>query len=468
MYANPYNENIRNKLYNLDKKKISHEMQAMQQPLIANLRVNTKSKGGNMIGNSGDTFLSLGYDKLSSKNPSVVVGRGKPVITYKKSKKREELLGCGMSGGFLGGLSMDDVLSKFTPKFGLPTKTPLENFMTLSQDPQVQEIVPKMIGLGKKGKMKGGIPNITEFAAPMTMLNPVGLAASALGTKSVPGKIANVIAQPWSLLGLGKSGGRKGLYKKKRGRPAKGTSNVSISSMNLVPHTATKGGVKISSNNLIPDGQPAQMEGGADCNCDMSERKVGGVNPFAIMAAPFTGGLSLLGAGESGGKKKRGRPKKMKGGVDPFALLAAPFTGGLSLLGAGESGGKKKRGRPAKMKGGVMIDSKNLTPTEQMKWSNMAGGAIDFSKFDKFANVVGNIAGLTKDLMPDQDSRDTASRLYNSVKLMNPSFGSYGFGKKAKKPRAKTNYQQLLDKVRKEKGLSLKDAMKHIKSNNLY
>lgn len=38
----------------------------------------------------------------------------------------------------------------------------------------------------------------------------------------------------------------------------------------------------------------------------------------------------------------------------------------------------------------------------------------------------------------------------------------------AKPKRKLTAYQELLKKVREEKGLSLKDAMKHVKDNNLY
>jgi hypothetical protein len=42
-----------------------------------------------------------------------------------------------------------------------------------------------------------------------------------------------------------------------------------------------------------------------------------------------------------------------------------------------------------------------------------------------------------------------------------------GLGKE-KKPRKPSEWNTLVSKIRTEKGLSLKDAMKHIKENNLY
>ena len=36
------------------------------------------------IGDANNTFLSLGFDKLSNENPKVSVGSGKPMMTYKK------------------------------------------------------------------------------------------------------------------------------------------------------------------------------------------------------------------------------------------------------------------------------------------------------------------------------------------------------------------------------------------------
>ena len=42
-----------------------------------------------------------------------------------------------------------------------------------------------------------------------------------------------------------------------------------------------------------------------------------------------------------------------------------------------------------------------------------------------------------------------------------------GLGKE-KKARKPSEWNTLVSKIRKEKGISLKDAMKHIKDNNLY
>ena len=43
-----------------------------------------------------------------------------------------------------------------------------------------------------------------------------------------------------------------------------------------------------------------------------------------------------------------------------------------------------------------------------------------------------------------------------------------GLGKEEKKARKPSEWNTLVSKIRKEKGISLKDAMKHIKENNLY
>ena len=43
-----------------------------------------------------------------------------------------------------------------------------------------------------------------------------------------------------------------------------------------------------------------------------------------------------------------------------------------------------------------------------------------------------------------------------------------GLGKDEKKARKPSEWNTLVSKIRKEKGISLKDAMKHIKENDLY
>jgi len=56
----------------------------------------------------------------------------------------------------------------------------------------------------------------------------------------------------------------------------------------------------------------------------------------------------------------------------------------------------------------------------------------------------------------------------NGVSTLKPPKLLYSSSMSGGAKRKPTAYQELLKKVREEKGLSLKDAMKHVKDNKLY
>jgi hypothetical protein len=116
----------------------------------------------------------------------------------------------------------------------------------------------------------------------------------------------------------------------------------------------------------------------------------------------------------------------------PYAQTAS---GVLSALGAGKSGGK--RGRPKKMSGGAGVDNQPHPAVAQIRREKQnADKVLDGGYIYK------------------------ASKLPEEYKKKGK--GMSGGAKKM------TPYMELVMKIKKETGKSLKDTMKHIKDNGLY
>lgn len=193
----------------------------------------------------------------------------------------------------------------------------------------------------------------------------------------------------------------------------------------------------------------------------------------------------LFGLGESGGKKKKGRGTsggKMKKGMGMsggnYDNVGMGMSGGDRMLsmsggalestidasvpifqGMGQSGGSKKKkgaGIISDIIGAIGLGKKK----KEKKGAGMSGGGESgggmsaggvsggVASYEKVARKMGGHQLLLKQQQPPS---------------MMSGFG--GAGKAKKEPNA---WIKLTQKIRKEQGLSLKDAIAYIKKNNLY
>jgi hypothetical protein len=442
MYKNNYNYDIRKKIKMMQNKAMSHYASQEVGPEDMVGGANFIMGGANYMNMMGGANYMMGGAMLSKLRAEVGEGLGKGAKLYKKQDEAEYTGGSGYAEGTFRDTGFEKVKGAegdlegagFISDLGIPIVSGLAG----------------LFGLGKPEELEGGMIRREPIYNPqVNKEQPLEQFAKAIRTQPEQKVVEKSVMKSSTLSGFGKRDNTFLMKLKQKKLDGKKFTKAEVARLEKMK---------------------PRLEGTGFWS-DFADGFMSVVKPVASVAKTITGLIP-----------------------HPGAQVAS---GVLSALGAGKNKLFLDK-MEAKYKGGRKFTKAEAKKLQMMKNKGMLQGAGFWSDFaDGFMSVVKPVASVAKTitgLIPHpgaQVASGVLSALGAGKKRGRPSKMKGGMKNQENEPhpavkqimktgenadkvldggakKKMTPYMQLIMKVKKDKNLSLKDAMKYVKDNNMY
>jgi len=464
MYKNNYNDDIRKKIKMMQNKAMSH---------FASQEVGPEDMvgGANFIMGGANYMNMMGGAMLSKLRAEVGEGLGKGAKLYKKQDEAEYTGGSGYAEGTFRDTGFEKVKGAegdlegagFIGDLGLPIVSGLANIFGLGKPEELEgggfigdlgipvvSGLANIFGLGKSEELQGGMIRREPIYNPqVNKEQPLEQFAKAIRTQPEQKVVEKSVMKSSTLSGFGKRDNTFLMKLKQKKLDGKKFTKAEVARLEKMK---------------------PRLEGTGFWS-DFADGFMSVVKPVASVAKTITGLIP-----------------------HPGAQVAS---GVLSALGAGKNKLFLDK-MEAKYKGGRKFTKAEAKNLQMMKDKGMLQGAGFWSDFaDGFMSVVKPVASVVKNvtgLIPHpyaQTASGVLSALGAGKKRGRPSKMKGGMKNQENEPhpavkqimktgenadkvldggakKKMTPYMQLIMKVKKDKNLSLKEAMKYVKDNNMY